>query len=292
MWTQATRDMLTTFAADLVEILLLSVDDRALGFQQIQSMQNRLEGEFSFRVDVAINHMRLRERVLGELYPFKVLPYAIKKREGCEASPYVTLLTLSPEGLNRKLFDVRAIEKSAVEFEKVVAVAIKGLSGPGTESIRFGWPSEVGRPAEFPDAITWLGELMGIRLGRGFRPPRRKDGGVDIISWRKFKDGKSAFPIFLVQCTIQSELLKKVEDIDLRNWAYWLDFSRDPQPVLAVPHEISGQEETWNELGLKSLVLDRPRILELLQNAEADGHRYLTNNYDLLLKARSYIESL
>lgn len=283
--------MLTTFAADLVETYLLSVDDRALGFQQIEAIAARLEGEFSFNVDVAVNHMRARQNLLGSLYPFEVHPFAIKKVASAETSPYVTLLTLSPEGLSRKLFDVRAIEKAAMEFEKLVTIAIRGLSGAGSESIRFGWPSEIGRPMEFPEAMSWLSNLMGIRLGRGFRPPRRKDGGVDIISWRKFQDGKSAFPIFLVQCTIQSDLLKKADDIDLRNWAYWLDFSRDPQPILAVPHEISGQDETWNELGLKSLVLDRPRILELLRDASNAGHIYENDNSQLLAKVRAFIES-
>jgi hypothetical protein len=236
--------------------------------------------------------MRARQRVLGNLYPFEVLPFGIRKLEGCESSPYVTLLTLSPEGIYRKLSDARAIEKAAVEFERFTAIAILGLSGPTSESIRFGWPTEVGRPMEFPEAISWLGEVMGVRLGRGFRPPRRKDGGVDIIAWRKFRDGKSAFPILLIHCTVQSDLLKKANDIDLRNWASWLDFSRDPQPVLAVPHEISGQDELWNEIGLKGLVVDRIRLLELFQEAVDSGHFYANDNVALLSLCRQYIESL
>jgi len=283
--------MLTTFASDLVETYLLSVSERALGFHQIKEIQVRLDSEFRFQVDVAVNHMRARQKILGDLYPFEVGEVAIKKRPKCEISPYVSLLTLSPDGIFRKRFDVRKIEKASVEFERLVEVAIRGLSGAGTESIRFGWPSEVHRPAEFPEAISWLGDLMGVGLGRGFRPPRRKDGGVDIIAWRRFKDGKSAFPIFLVQCTIQSDLLKKANDIDIRNWAYWLDFARDPQPILAVPQEISGQDETWNELGLKSLVLDRPRILELLREASTAGHSYANDNSQFLSIARDYIET-
>lgn len=266
--------MRTTFAADILETVLLSVHDRALGFQQLEELSAHLASEFDFRVDVAVNHMRVRQNLLGGLYPFEVLPVAIKKTADCETSPYVSLLILSPEGIFRRMCSARDIDQASVEFERLMEIAIVGLSGPGTSAIRFGWPSEVGRPMDFPDAIAWLGEKMGLHLGRGFRPPRRKDGGVDIISWRKFRDGKSAFPIFLVQCTIQSDLLRKAEDIDLRNWAYWLEFSRDPQPILAVPHEISGQDESWNELSLKCLVLDRPRVLELLAISAGIGHSY------------------
>lgn len=286
--------MRTTFAADVLETLLLSVEDRALGFHQLDVLSTQVASEFDFRVDVTLNHMRARQNLLGDLYPFEVLPVGVVKRPACELSPYVSLLILSPEGIFRRMASARDIDRASLEFERLMEQAIKGLSGPGTSSIRFGWPSEVGRPLEFPDAIAWLGEQMGLRLGRGFRPPRRKDGGVDIISWRKFRDGKSAFPIFLVQCTIQSDLLKKSEDIDLRNWAYWLEFSRDPQPILAAPQELSGQDENWNELSLKCLVLDRPRILELLASSSEMGYPYARCEWATMQLARleKFVESM
>ena len=286
--------MRTTFATDILEALLLSVEERALGYQQLRKLAAQVSVEFDFRVDVAVNHMRTRENLIGDSYPFEVLPVAIRKKPGCEQTPYVALLTLSPEGVFRHTFGVRDIEQASIEFERFVEQAIVGLSGPGTQSVRFGWPSDVGRPMGFPEAISWLGEMMGLSLGGGFRPPRRKDGGVDVIAWRRFRDGKSAFPIFLVQCTIQSDLQKKAEDIDLRNWAYWLDFSRDPQPILAVPHEIASQDESWNELSLKSLVLDRARLLELLEISTNLGGSYVPSQWleSKLDSPNRYIQSL
>lgn len=286
--------MRTTFAADVLEALLLSVDDRALGFQQLRELASRVSVDFDFRVDVAVNHMRARQSLMGDSYPFEILPVAVRKKPGCETSPYVALLSISPEGIYRHAFSARDVDHASVEFERLVERAMIGLSGPGTLSVRFGWPSEVGRPAEFPEAIAWLGEKMGLNLGRGFRPPRRKDGGVDVIAWRRFRDGKSAFPIFLVQCTIQSDLIKKAEDIDVRNWAYWLDFSRDPQPILAVPHEISSQDEAWNELSLKSLVLDRPRLMELLDASTNSDNAYLPSEWleDVLDAPTRYLQNL
>lgn len=277
-------------AADIVETILLASADGALGYSQIIDIQRRIDSDFQFRIDFATNHMRRRQMFFGDIYPFEIEDFAIRKRPECNFSPYVTLLVLSPEGIFRFITADRNINRVSLEFENFVAIALKGLSGPGTQSVRFGYPSDEGRPKEFPAAISWLGEKMGISLGQGFRPPRRKDGGVDVIAWRRFKDGKSAFPIFLVQCTVQSELVKKTEDIDIRNWAYWLDFSRDPQPILAVPHEISNHGEEWNELNLKCLVLDRFRLLELLQHVKAHGESFDFDSSTYVAEALRYIE--
>ena len=284
--------MKNTFAADIVETLLLACPDRALGFAQLETLISQLDGDNQFRLDIALNHMRMRMAILENLYPFEVLPYAVKKAPNCEEFAYTALLALSPAGLIRNFLDVRGIARAAIVFEEIVDIAVKGLAGRGGQSTRFGWPSSVGRPQEFPEAIAWIGTLMGVHLGRGFRPPRRKDGGVDIIAWRKFRDGKSAFPIFLIQCTIQSDLKKKAEDIDLRNWAYWLDFARDPVPVLAVPHEVSGVDEDWKEISLKSLVIDRLRIVELLDDAATFNHNFIASDWQIetLSKLRDWME--
>jgi hypothetical protein len=87
-------------------------------------------------------------------------------------------------------------------------------------------------------------------------------------------------------------LKKKAEDIDLRNWAYWLDFARDPVPVLAVPHEVSGVDEDWKEISLKSLVIDRLRIVELLDDAATFNHNFIASDWQIetLSKLRDWME--
>lgn len=280
--------MQNTIAADLVETLLLTTTDRALGLQQIASLQSKLGPLAEFMIGSALRTMKRRATVLGPDYPFEILPHAVRKSSMCEATPYVRLLTLSPNGLFRETMDVRALDRAAVDFERITEIALHGLAGPGTSAIRFGWPSDVGRPMEFPNAIVWLGEKIGIPLGTGFRPPRRKDGGVDIVAWRRFADQKSAFPIYLVQCTIQGNLQNKANDIDLRNWSYWLDFSRDPMPILAVPQDLPFNED-WKEVALKCLILDRLRIIELLKITQNSVEQF--DNSDAIKRVRKALEN-
>jgi hypothetical protein len=104
---------------------------------------------------------------------------------------------------------------------------------------------------------------MGLASGAGYRPPKRKDGGVDVVAWRPFPDGRSGFPIVLTQCTLQTELITKSADVDTRVWASWLVLDFDPITALAVPQTI-GAGELWGQLALRCMVLDRTRLAGLI----------------------------
>ena len=95
------------------------------------------------------------------------------------------------------------------------------------------------------------------------RPPRRKDGGVDVVAWRPFRDFRNGFPVYLVQVTCEKNYSHKIYDVDLRLWSGWLNLDADPVSVLAVPTTISPGEE-WNEISSRVVVLERLRICELL----------------------------
>jgi hypothetical protein len=146
-------------------------------------------------------------------------------------------------------------------FEDFVAQVLIRYLGSNSQALAFGWPSKLGRPQEFHKAIEWLARKMGIEPGTAFRPPRRKDGGVDVVAWKSFGDKRSGFPIYLVQCTLQRDVLPKSRDIDLRLWAGWLEMDRDPLAILAVPKTIP-PGELWNEISANAIVLDRIRLTE------------------------------
>ena len=169
----------------------------------------------------------------------------------------------------------------AALFEKITCLAAPALLGPGAKAIRFGWPSEVGRPHDFPSAIGWLAALMGIKPGRAYRPPRRQDGGVDVIAWRPFGDAKPGFPMVLVQCTLERDFIHKSRDVDLRTWAGWLAFDTDPTAVLAIPHSVP-KDEDWREMAANVVVLDRIRLALLLQQAGEVGEENIEWNTDQL----------
>lgn len=250
--------------ADTVEMALLSIEERAAGTGRIEGLLERVTSGERPRLDLAIRTMRRRQTLLGDAYPFDVQDVAIRRDDAWPALAYSWLLAMSPSGLSRELMNLDDISVAAVKFERVVVEAVQRYLGDGAKAVRFAWPSDSGRPQEFPEAINWLAGLMGVRLGGGYRQPRRKDGGVDVIGWRPFRDGKSAFPIVLVQCTIQADLVSKSLDVDIRNWSSWLELVHDPGTILTAPQVVPGNTEIWNELALKNLVFDRLRLVELL----------------------------
>jgi len=157
----------------------------------------------------------------------------------------------------------------AVIFENLVAEAASRIWGDAGRALRFGWPSDIGRPPEFDLAIRWLAQKIGVEVGQGYRQPRRKDGGVDVVAWRPFPDSRSGFPVLLVQCTLQENLLAKGMDVDTRLWGSWLAMDVDPTTALATPIALA-PGTVWDELALKYMVLDRIRIVGLVSPAATD----------------------
>lgn len=210
-----------------------------------------------------IQAMRTRARVLGEGYPFEVTDIAVRASHDAARSIYAALLLLSPGSPYRQLISTKPTSDMAVLFERFTVQAAKTLLGANSDAVRFGWPSDEGRPERFGDAIEWLAKRMGVDSGTAFRPPKRKDGGVDVVAWRPFPDGRKGFPVTLVQCTLQKEIVPKSRDIDLRIWSGWLTLEVDPLVILSIPGTVASGED-WDEIAVRSLILDRIRIVGLI----------------------------
>ena len=217
-----------------------------------------------------IQVMRNRARTLGDDYPFEVSDIAVRPRESASTSIYQALLLLSPGSPYRQLIAPKPTSDMAVLFEQITVEATKQLLGSNSDALRFGWPSDEGRPERFSDAIEWLAKRMGVESGTAFRPPKRKDGGVDVVAWRSFPDGRKGFPVTLVQCTLQRDIVPKSRDIDLRIWAGWLTLEVDPLVILAVPGTVESTED-WNEIAVRSLILDRIRITGLVNHLDVSS---------------------
>ncbi|MGI8792305.1 MAG: hypothetical protein ACR2H3_03890, partial [Acidimicrobiales bacterium] len=185
-----------------------------------------------------------------------------------ESMPYSALLLLTSGGPARQLLNPAPTAEMAEVFEDLVVAASAALLGPGANAVRFGWPSKIGRPPEFYGAIEWLAGRMGIKPGSAYRPPRRKDGGVDVVAWHPFPDGRSGFPVMLVQCTLQGEVITKASDVDTRYWAGWLTLDNEPATALAIPQTIPAGV-IWDEVAVRTLILERIRIAGLLGTAIA-----------------------
>jgi len=268
--------------ADLIETIVYLDEARACALPKLRARVNQCEPDVE-RIDYAHRLLMARQRLLGDAYPFLITPTAVGRRERSRSpSCYIDLLAMSAETPMRKAMSPADIAECAVCFEQVCVISLERLLGADTRAVRFAWPSDCGRPPEFPAAVAWLAKQMGLRLGRGFRPPRRKDGGVDVVAWKSFGDTRTGFPVYLCQCTVQRDLLSKCSDIDIENWSRWLELLRTPVTALMTP-SIIDDGELWIELAQRNVILDRIRIAKLVGASsvlspayrEATVHRWL-----------------
>ena len=250
--------------ADWIEITLLARGAKQIGNDELYRLAAEEIGVNEAEVNLAVLEMKRRGNHLRTGYPFEVLSVAVRRRDDGIAQPYSALLLLTPESVARQSVARECTTEMEVLFERITESAVANLWGEDGRALRFGWPSEIGRPQEFSEAILWLARRIGIQEGAGFRPPRRKDGGVDVVGWRPFSDGRGGVPIVLVQCTLQSDIRPKARDVDTRVWASWLSMDFDPITALAVPQSIR-TGVLWDELALHGMVLDRIRLAGLVK---------------------------
>jgi hypothetical protein len=252
--------------ADWLEISLLVSSSGNLPLDQALQLGDEELNVSSPQTSMAISVMANRAAILGDLYPFEVIAgIAIRRRAVSPlANTYATLLILTPSSVARLMLPGLVIAQMAELLEGVAQRALSNFWGPGGEAIQFAYPSQIGRPRGFDQAVVWLAGKIGVQPGRGYRPPRRRDGGVDVVAWRRFRDGRPGFPIALAQCTIQEEAFTKTTDIDVRLWATWLAMDTDPMSILVLPGTIRRAGPEWAQLTSVVTVLDRLRLVELL----------------------------
>ncbi|WP_315095401.1 hypothetical protein [uncultured Cellulomonas sp.] len=251
--------------ADWLEVAAIR-EDRGLGAAAQRELAVAA-GVREIDLDLGRNTMVRRAAVLGSAYPFRT-GSGIAAAPDVADFPWASMLLMSAESPMRLVID---LPRSAAMFEQITACALVHLYGGGTRSVRFGWPSDIGRPREFPDAVRWLAADMGVAIGSSYRPPYAKDGGVDVVAWRPFPDGRSGFPVTLVQCTLERDYAHKAGDVDVRVWAGWLRLDVDPTTALAVP-EVVPAGEAWNALAARTVVLDRIRLASLIREETRMGY--------------------
>ena len=250
--------------ADWIETTVIARES-ALSVQQIEEAA-KLDGALHApQVAEALLLMAARGSTIGDAYPIDVLDSAVRPRTNARSTTYACLLNMSPGSPFRQLRARQPPDKMTVLFERIVVRAAERLFGDGAQAVRFGFPSDEGRPERFHDAVRWLAERMGVEPGPDYRPPLQKDGGVDVVVWRPFPDRRSGFPVALIQCTVGQDIVGKSRDVDLRAWAGWLVLNFDPTSMLAIPGTISRPRD-WNRAAYNAVILDRMRLAHLLQN--------------------------
>jgi len=247
--------------ADWLEIAIISGGKKGNTNHQLHKWGMDWCNLSELQVSAGLKSMERRQALLGSKYPFEVNDLAVVLQESRVISVYTYLLSISRPTNSLPWQSPTPTNEESDLFENLVANILRDYLGNSSEAVPFGWPSKFGRPQEFYLAIEWLANLMGVKLGQAYRPPRRKDGGVDVVAWRPFKDKRTGFPIYLVQCTLQKDFVSKSRDIDLRLWAGWLELERDPITILALPKAVA-PGEPWNEVTANAIIFDRIRLTD------------------------------
>lgn len=247
--------------ADWFELLAVSQKDRPLSIQRLQDISRSFANLNSVLIPTAFRQLERRAKILGVNYPFLVDESYIVTRKSVADSVYIQLLCLTPGAGVSTVSQIWNLEKASRLFEEIVENALGNFFGLNTETVNFGFPSRNGRPADFPAAVEWLSKKTNIRLGTAYRPPRKKDGGVDLFVWKSFSDNRPGIPIMLVQCTIKDDFINKIGDVDIKLWSSWLSSDIEPLVALAIPGVVT-KEEQWREITTRGILLDRLRLVE------------------------------
>jgi hypothetical protein len=253
--------------ADWVESAML-IEERK--YMSKSSMRQRLKGALSIEseeaeveIELLLSEVSRRDKIAPQVYPFSESPTGLSRKEIPDLAVYEFLLWLSVSPRYKWEDRYREIDE---HFDKLVKQALIRYLGGNARGVRFAFPSSDGRPAGFPEAVSWLAGLLNLATGKAIPRPRVKDGGVDVVVWCPFRDGRTGFVVILCQCTVELNWPPKAKDIVIGNWCGLIDFGLHPLTVLGVPFAVPRTFEKWDELRRTvNIVLDRMRLCELIQ---------------------------
>lgn len=248
------------------------------------------------RIDFLEAEIERRARLGPRLYPFRIEAERVKKVPVCGEQAYLMLLVLSsPHASYRSDRRAHQCERA---FDTLALAAMRRYLGRDADGVRFARNSadpedpETTRPQLFSEAIEWLRDKLDARSGQC--PPSEEDGdephwewretnpspvlnsyndaGVDLVVWSGFGDNRPGFPVVLAQCTVQLNWQDKLEEISLRLWQRWINFSMvPPQTALVIPFSEDPRSDHWEDRSLRAgIVIDRLRLLELLSELQCE----------------------
>ena len=230
--------------------------------------------DLEIRSDLIAEEVRSRRRNAPHSYPYTTDSSDILIDQTVDPRIYEFLLWLSLSRIYRREDRFHEIEQL---FNGIVKASMKAYLGDGL-AIRFARPPTDGRPTLFSDAVRWLADLLNFPMG-GVAPDNiPNDGGVDVVAWRPFRDGKAAYPVLLCQATVQlDKWWLKGTDILPNQWMTWIDLGVHPIKALAVPFAIQRGSRHW-DLARRdvSLLLDRTRLCDLTSYDRVDDLERIT----------------
>lgn len=248
---------------EYVETLLLVEEDRHLSLAELVSRFPSGQRPSSSDVGLIRSEVNRRAFLLPRHYPYRADDAGVYRLANAGLGVYDFLLLLSLEHAPYRRED-RYNQANRI-FDFLVREGMKAWLRPTGEAVRFGTPVQDGRPSLFEDAIAWLASRMGLATLVDDVPVDDNDAGVDVVAWQPFSSGRSGFPVFLIQCTVQLSYESKALQIPVALWKSMIDIGPSPQTALAVPFTVRDGDDRWMKVSLAAHLLERLRICEMLE---------------------------
>ena len=157
--------------------------------------------------------------------------------------------------------DARNLNEQGDIFEQVVTAILKNLL-PGWIVLKVGWS------ASNPVSVKTVAADLAERLNtKGDDDPEywlsshAKDGGLDVVCYKYFDDGKEAMPVIFVQCASGDNWTDKVHTPSPNLWQMLLRSAVRPATALAAPFVIDGKRQRLSSVEGQVIILDRLRLL-------------------------------
>lgn len=211
-----------------------------------------------------------RKQLLGSAYPFEIRGNSIFYQP---ATPpiYECLLGICfAESLSAAPYN-----QLPQLFEELSVLAGRSYLGANANGYRSGWPRPEGEPTRLKALIDGIKRLTGNHCGEWFWRPGEelpsdptarniKEGGLDVVIWKTWQDGRTGQLYLLGQCACGKDWIDKFKELDIELLKRWADLTH-VQPVRSffTPRYVvnSMLSEASKEAGL---VFDRIRMVQAL----------------------------
>ena len=231
--------------------------------------------------------LRRRSKLLSTIYPFTLEDGSLSY-QGSSTLVYEFCLCAS---LTHS-FTKGKFARIPRVFERIAGRLAAAYLGPDSRWYRLGWPPLKDRPKKLRDAIgnlrdatgEWLwGPLPALENDLG--PRKVKDGGIDLVVWQPFGDGRVGQLFLLGQCACGNDWPDKLRDLHpegfKQKWLRVMSYC-DVVRFMAIPRHVP-EENDW-VVGCTSggILLDRVRLTLLAARSTEQAHGFSSERAELL----------
>jgi len=228
-------------------------------FSEIDSFDNEIT---PLKVADIWSEMERRRLILKSSYPLIIKENRIMPRSWKDHTAYSFCLLISYSKSCREWMNnyCRDFQMQGELFEHISEAALNYLFKNWKVGIT-GWSKN--NPVSIKKIIMDIATELGESIGKESPRPVDKDGGIDILCYRKFSDLRGNYPVFFIQCATGSNWTNKRMENTLNLWNNWIQFKAKNLITRGFAVPFAFDDETFRQTQMRGdcLVLDRLRLL-------------------------------